>query len=86
MSIEGNVSEQFSGLPKNGINASTESFQCHAMFHYFLSDDSKQYAATNTAQIKRLIELFKKQKFCRPHYVQYGKNTDGCAEQYRCSS
>ena len=43
------------------------------MFHYFPLDDSKQYAATTTAQIKRLIELFKKQKFCRPHYVQYGK-------------
>ena len=26
------------------------------MFHYFFSDDSKQYAATNTAHSKNLIE------------------------------
>ena len=49
-------------LPKLDINATTLSRQYHAVFHYFLSDDRKQDAATNTAHRKRLISLLKEKK------------------------
>ena len=51
VSIEGITLEHFSALLKSGINASTKSCPLHAVFHYFLSDDSKQDAATNTVHI-----------------------------------
>ena len=49
MSIEGIALEIFSALPQTNTNSTTPSHQSHAVFHYFLSDDSKQDAATNTA-------------------------------------
>ena len=55
MSIEGIVLEHFSALPKADINSTTPSRQRHAVFHYFLSDDIKQYYATTTAHRKSLI-------------------------------
>ena len=55
MSIEGIALEHFSELPKADIKSSTISRQYHAVFHYFLPDDSKQDAATTTAYSKRLI-------------------------------
>ena len=57
MSIEGIALEHFSALPKTGINASTQLFPRHAVFHYFLSDDNKQDSATTASHSKRLIEL-----------------------------
>ena len=62
MCIEGIALENFSALPKIEINSSTKPCPCHAVFHSFLSDDSKQYSATTTAQIKRFIEMLKEQK------------------------
>ena len=47
--------EHFSAVPKIDINPTTPSRQHHAVFHYFLSDDSKQDAATTTAHSKHLI-------------------------------
>ena len=61
MSIDFIVLEHFSTLPNSGINSSIKSLPRHAVFRYFLSDDSKQYAATITSYSKRLIGLFKKQ-------------------------
>ena len=52
------------------------------MFHSFLSDVSKQYAATNTAHSKRLIELLKEQKVLTSSLSTIWENTDGCADQY----
>ena len=49
MSIEDIVLENFSELPKSGINAPTKSCPRHAVFHYYLSDNSKQDATTTTA-------------------------------------
>ena len=54
MSIDGISLEHFSALPKTDINSTTPSLQRHAVFHSFLSDDSKQDYATTTAHIKRL--------------------------------
>ena len=64
--------EHSSGWPKTGINASTESFPLHEVFHLFFSDDSKQDYITNTSHNNRLIELIKGGKW-RNHYVQYVK-------------
>ena len=52
--------EHFSALPQTEINSSTKSCPRHAMFHFFLSYDSKQDSATTTIHGKRLIGLFKK--------------------------
>ena len=62
MSIEGIVLEHYSALPHTEINSSTKSCPRHAVFHYLLSDDSKQDSATTTAHSKRLIELKNKNK------------------------
>ena len=55
MSIEGIVLEHFSAAPQADINSSTLSCPSRAVFHSFLSDDSKQDAATTTAHSKLLI-------------------------------
>ena len=70
----------------NDINSSTLSRQQHAVFHSFLSDDSKQDAATTTAHSKRLISLLKKKQVLTTSLSKIWENTDGCAEQYRCAS
>ena len=54
--------EHFSALTKADINSTTPSRQRHAVFHYFLSNNSKQDAATTTAHSKRLISLPKNKK------------------------
>ena len=60
MSIEGIALENFSELPQIEINLSKKPCLCHAVFHSFLSDDIKKYAATTTEHRNRLIELLKK--------------------------
>ena len=59
MYIEGIVLENFNALPQTEIKAFTKSRPRHAVFHFFLSDDSKKDAATTTAHINCLIELLK---------------------------
>ena len=84
VSIECIVLEHFSALPQTDINSSTKPCPRHAVFHSFLSDDSKQYADTTTSHNNRLIELFKKKLMSALRTI-WGK-TDGCAEQYRCGT
>ena len=62
MSIEGIVLEHYSALPHTEINSSTKPCLRHTVFHSFLSDDSKQNAATTTAHSNSLIVLKTKQK------------------------
>ena len=62
MSIDVIALEYFSALPKSDINSTTPSRQLHTVFHYFLSDDIKQDAATTTAFRKHLITLIKDKK------------------------
>ena len=52
MSIEGIELEHFSAAPQADINSSTLSCPQHAVFHSFLSDDSKQDSDTTTAHSK----------------------------------
>ena len=63
MYIEGIALEHFSTLPNSVINASTKPYLRYAAFHSFLSDDSKQDAATTTIHSKHLIELLKKENY-----------------------
>ena len=86
MSIEVIALEHFSASPKADKNSSTISFQIHAVFHSYLSDDSKQDAATTKAHIKRLIAFLKNKKVLTKSLSTIWENTNGCAEQYRCAS
>ena len=63
MSIEGIVLEHFSAVTQADINSSTISRQRHALFQSFLSDYSKQDAATTTAHSKYLFSLLKEKKY-----------------------
>ena len=78
--------EYFSAAPQADIYSSTLSRLCHAVFHSFLSDYSKQDADTNTAHSKRLISLPKNKQVLTPSLSKIWENTDGCAEQYRRAS
>ena len=59
MSIEGIALEYFSAAQQSDINSCTLLRPRHAVFNLFLSDDSKQDAATTTAHSKQLISLLK---------------------------
>ena len=83
MSIKGIVLDHFSELTQTEINSSTEPCPRHVVFHYFLSDDSKQDSAATTAHSNCLIELLKK---LMSTLSTVWENTDGCAEKYRCAS
>ena len=61
--MEGISLEHFSAFPKADINLTTPSRQCRAVFHSFLSGDSKQDAATTTTHNKLLISLVKDKKY-----------------------
>ena len=78
--------EHFSAAPQADINSTTPSRPRHAVFHYFLSDDSKEDAATTTAHSKRLISLLKNKQVLTTPLSTLWENTDGCAEQYICAS
>ena len=86
VSIEGIALEHFSAVPKADINSSTLSHPRHEVFHSFLSDDSKQDAATTTAHSKRLISLLKNKQVLTTSLSTIWENTDGFAEQYICPS
>ena len=58
--FEGIILENFSALPLTEINSCKKPCSLHEVFHYFLSDDSKQDADTTTAHRNCLIELLKK--------------------------
>ena len=78
--------EHFSAAPKSDIKSSTISRQCHAVFHYFLSDNSKQDAATTTAHIKLFISLINIKKVLTTSLSTIWENNYDCYEQYRCAS
>ena len=86
MSIEGIALEKFSTLPQIEINSSTKPCPNHAVSHYFLSDDSKKDAANTNSYRFFLIELLKEQKVLTSTLNIIQENTDGCVEQYICSS
>ena len=86
VSIEDIALENFSAAPQADIKSSTLSRPRHAVFHSFLSGDSKQDAATTTVHSKRLISFLKNKQVLTTSLSTIWENTDGCAEQYRCAS
>ena len=86
MSIEGIALEHLNEVPQTNINPTTPSRQRNAVFHYFLSDDSKQYSCTTNAHRKRLISLLKEKKITTTLFSTIWEKTDGCAEKYSCAS
>ena len=78
--------EHFSAAPQADTDSSTLSRPRHAVFHSFLSDDSKQDAATTTAHRKHLMSFLKNKQVLNTSLSTIWENTDGCAEQYRCAS
>ena len=56
------------------------------MFHSFLSDEKKQYAANNNEHSKHLISFLKEKKVMKKSLSKIWENTDGCAKKYRCAS
>ena len=85
MSIEGILFDHFSALSKTDINSTTPSRQHHAVFHYLLSDDSKNDASTITAHSKQLISLLKDKIVLTASLIKIWEKPDGCSEQYRCA-
>ena len=78
--------EHFSAAPQADINSTSPSRPRHAVFHYFLSEDIKQDAATTTAHNKLLISFLKNKQVLTTSLSKIWENTDGCAEQYRYAS
>ena len=79
VSIEGITLEHFSAAQQSDINSSTLARPRHAVFHSFLSDNSKQDAATTTAHSKRLISLLKNKQVLTTSLSTIWENTDGRA-------
>ena len=86
MSIEGILLEYFTALTKADINTTTPSYQGHALFHFFKSDDKKQDADTTTAHSKSLITFLKRKKLSRASLGTILDNTDGLDKKHRCAS
>ena len=80
MSIEGIALKTFSALPNSDINSTTPSRQLHSVFRSFLSDNSKQDAATTTVHINSLISWIKDKKVLTTSLSTIRENTDGWAE------
>ena len=59
MSIEGISLENFSATTHTETSLTPQARTCHAVFHSFLYDDSKQNSATTITRSKRIIELLK---------------------------
>ena len=76
----------FSALRNSDTKSYTISRQRHAVFNFLKYDNSKQDAATTTAQSKRLISLVKNKKLLLTSLSTIWESTDGCAEQYICAS
>ena len=80
VSIEVIALEHFSAAPQADINSSTLSRPRHAVFHYFLSYDSKQDAATTTVHSKQLMSLLNNKQVLTTSLSTIWENTDGCSE------
>ena len=60
--------------------------QLHALFHYFLSGDSKQDSSTTSARTKCIIEVLQNRTVLFSYIITIWENTDGCADQYLCAT
>ena len=86
VSIEGIALEYFSAAQHTDIMSTTLSRPRHAVFHYFLSGDSKQDTDNTTAHSKILISLLKNKQVLTTSLSTIWENIDSCAEQYICGA
>ena len=86
MSIEGITLEHFSAFTKGRYQYNCTIMSTPRSISLLLSDDSKHDAATTTVHSKRLISFLKEKKLLSASLSTIWENTDGCAEQYICTS
>ena len=65
--IEGIALEHFSAAHQADINSTSQTRPRNAVFHFFISDDIKQDAATTTEHIKTLILLLNNKLIVKNH-------------------
>ena len=83
MSIEVIALEHFSAPTQTETETTPQARKYNAVFHSFLSDDSKHDASWNYCTQKRIIELLNQQKNISNMLSTIWENTDGCAENCR---
>ena len=84
VSIEGVALEHCSLLYHPSPLFSLYHVSLQVVFRYFLSDNSKQDAATTAEHSKRIIENFQSRTVLSDDISTILENTDGCVEKYRC--
>ena len=86
MSIEVIAFEHFSASYQKTLSSYLHSCKRHAMFHSFLSYNSKQDSDTTAVDIKRIIELLENVKVIFTGMSTIWDNTDSCTEHYICDT
>ena len=78
--------EHFSATTYPETVSVTESRTRHDVFHSFLPDNKKQDATTTAKHRNHLIELLKQQKNLSSKLGTPWENTDGCVNNYICTT
>ena len=86
MSIKGIALYHFSSPTQTETEVKIQERTHHAVFHSFFYDDRKQDSAKSIVDSKSNIENFKQRNLVSNILSMIWENTDGCAEQYRCST
>ena len=86
LSIEGVAIEYYKereeGLVENFQNES----ELKGAFFSYISDDSKQDAATTYMHSSNMLDELLEQNIIKKHSTTLWEETDGCAKQYRCAT
>ena len=78
--------EHFSAIDQEKLSYYLHSCTHHAVFHSILSDKSEQDSDTTDSHIKQIIDIFKISRCLGSGHSNIWDNTEGCAENYRCST
>ena len=86
VSIEDILLERFSDTHQETYSYSVQSCTRHALFHSFISDNRKRYAATTAAHIKRTIDILNNSKYLGARQSSIQGNKYVYADHYRCAT
>ena len=86
VSIEGIALEHFSAVTQTNLNSTTPSRQRHAVFQYFYLMIANIMLPLIMHTANAWFLFSKRKKLMTTSLSKIWENTDGCAEQYRCSS
>ena len=86
MCIEGIALEQFSAIYQGTSPPSSHNFKRHAVFQFFLLDNTKEHSGTTSTNSKKITEFFKNRKLFLNGLINIWENIDGCAEHNRCAT